>query len=280
MKKSDLSEIRTAFLGLGTMGGILLEALFSEGILKPQNTVATVRRPERAEQLTEKLGIPVTTDNGKAVGQSELVLLCVKPHAVGSVAREIASEINQDKLVVSIVASISTHSIEQILGSEVPVVRVMPNTPSVVRSGMTGMCRGRHAEDSHLEMVRTLFESVGTTVVVDEKQMDAVTGLSGSGPAFVYIILESLAEAGVKVGLPRDVATLLAAETVQGAARMTLKTGQNPALLKDAVTTPAGCTIEGILALEEGKLRATLINAIVKATERARELAAELNADP
>jgi len=277
MKKSDLSKMRTAFLGLGTMGGILLEALFSEGILEPKNTVATVRRPERAERLTEKLGIPVTTDNVKAAGQSELVLLCLKPHTVGSVAREIASEINPDKLVVSIAASVSTHYIEQSLGAEVPVVRVMPNTPSVVRSGMTGICRGRHAEVSHLEVVRTLFESVGTAVVVDEKQMDAVTGLSGSGPAFVYIILESLAEAGVKVGLPRDVATLLAAGTLQGAARMTLETGHHPALLKDAVTTPAGCTIEGILALEEGKLRATLIKAIVKATERARELAAELN---
>jgi pyrroline-5-carboxylate reductase len=273
MKKIDLSEKRVAFLGLGTMGGILLEALFSEGILKLKSTVATVKHPERAEQLTEKLGISVTTDNLQAAGQSDLVLLCVKPHTVGSVAREIASEMNADKLVVSIAASISTRSIEQILGSEVPVVRAMPNTPCVVRSGMTGICKGRHAQEAHLEVARTLFEAVGKSVVVDEKQMDAVTGLSGSGPAFIYIILESLAEAGVKVGLPRDVATLLAAQTVQGAARMILETGQHPALLKDAVTTPAGCTIEGILALEEGKLRVTLINAIVKATERAKELA-------
>jgi pyrroline-5-carboxylate reductase len=273
MEKIDLSKKRVAFLGLGTMGGILLEALFSEGILKLKSTVATVKHPERAEQLTEKLGISVTTDNLQAAGQSDLVLLCVKPHMVGSVAREIASEMNADKLVVSIAASISTRSIEQILGSEIPVVRAMPNTPCVVRSGMTGICKGRYAQEAHLEVARTLFEAVGKAVVVDEKQMDAVTGLSGSGPAFIYIILESLAEAGVKVGLPRDVATLLAAQTVQGAARMTLETGQHPALLKDAVTTPAGCTIEGILALEEGKLRVTLINAIVKATERAKELA-------
>ncbi len=275
MKKINLSKTRVAFLGLGTMGGILLEGLFHEKILKPKNTVATVRHPERATQLTEKLGIPVTTDNVQAAGQSELVLLCVKPHTVGSVAQEIASQMNADKLVVSIAASISTRYIEQILGSEVPVVRAMPNTPCVVRTGMTGICKGQHADESHLEVARTLFESVGMTVAVDEKQMDAVTGLSGSGPAFVYIILESLAEAGVKVGLPRDVATLLAAQTVQGAARMTLETGQHPALLKDAVTTPAGCAIEGILALEEGKLRVTLINAIVKATERAKEIAAE-----
>lgn len=137
---------------------------------------------------------------------------------------------------------------------------------------MTGICRGRFADDSHLEMAEALFKAVGMTVVLDEKHMDAVTGLSASGPAFIYIILESLAEAGVKVGLPRDIATLLVAQTVQGAARVALESGHHPALLKDAVTTPAGCTIDGILELEEGKLRVTLIKAVVKATERAKEL--------
>ena len=137
---------------------------------------------------------------------------------------------------------------------------------------MTGICKGAYAEESHLEAARALFETVGRTVVVDEKHMDAVTGLSASGPAFLYIILESLAEAGVKVGLPRDVATLLAAQTMQGAARVVLETGDHPALLKDGVTTPAGCTIDGILELEEGKLRVTLIKAVVKATQRAGEL--------
>ncbi|MEE8349428.1 MAG: pyrroline-5-carboxylate reductase [Acidobacteriota bacterium] len=273
MKKINLSKSRVAFLGLGTMGGILLESLLKEKILKPKNTVATVKHLARAKQLSKKLGISVTTDNVWAAGQSDLVMLCVKPHTVGLVAREIASEMTGDKLVVSIAASISTRFIEKSLEVEVPVIRAMPNTPCVVRSGMTGICKGKHAREAHLEVVRTLFGAVGTVVAVDEKQMDAVTGLSGSGPAFIYIILESLADAGVKVGLPRDVATLLAAQTVQGAARMSLETGQHPALLKDAVTTPAGCTIEGILALEEGKLRVTLINAIVKATERARELA-------
>jgi pyrroline-5-carboxylate reductase len=148
----------------------------------------------------------------------------------------------------------------------------MPNTPSTVGCGMTGICRGSHATSEHLEMTRAMFDTVGRTVVVDEKNMDAVTGLSASGPAFAYIILESLAEAGVKVGLPRDVATLLAAQTMKGAASVVLETGDHPALLKDAVTTPAGCTIDGILELEEGKLRVTLIKAVVKATHRAGEL--------
>jgi pyrroline-5-carboxylate reductase len=138
---------------------------------------------------------------------------------------------------------------------------------------MTGLCKGRFAEPSHLEAASTLFGVVGRTVVVDEKQMDAVTGLSASGPAYIYIILEALAEAGVKVGLPRDIATLLAAQTTLGAARVVLETGDHPALLKDAVTTPAGCTIDGIMELEEGKLRVTLIKAVVKAAQRAKELA-------
>src|SRR5207244_13636650 len=147
----------------------------------------------------------------------------------------------------------------------------MPNTPAAVDCGMTGLCRGAHAGPEHLEMARAMFDAVGRTVAVDEKNMDAVTGLSASGPAFAYIILESLAEAGVKVGLPRDVATLLAAQTMKGAASVVLETGDHPALLKDAVTTPAGCTIDGIMELEEGKLRVTLIKAVVKATSRAGE---------
>ena len=155
---------------------------------------------------------------------------------------------------------------------QVPVVRAMPNTPAAVHCGMTAICGGTHASPHHLEVARTMFDAVGRTIVLDEKHMDAVTGLSASGPAFAYIILESLAEGGVKVGLPRDVATLLAAQMMKGAASVVLETGDHPALLKDAVTTPAGCTIDGILELEEGKLRVTLIKAVVKATSRAGEL--------
>ena len=153
-----------------------------------------------------------------------------------------------------------------------PVVRAMPNTPCAVGCGMTGLSSGKHAGAAHLDLARAMFGAVGRVVVVDEKHMDAVTGLSASGAAFVYIILESLAEGGVKMGLPREIATLLAAQTMQGAARMVLETGDHPALLKDGVTTPAGCTIDGILELEDGKVRVTLIKAVVKATERAKEL--------
>ena len=270
--KRAMSKKKAAFLGLGKMGGILLQALLKQNFLSPKNTVATVRHPERAQELSQELGISVTTDNRQAAQQSDLVLLCVKPQTVREVTEEIAAEMTSKKLLISIAASVPTRYIEEILDSEVPVVRAMPNTPCVIGCGMTGLCKGKFADETHLDIAKTFFDSVGMTVTVEEKRMDAVTGLSASGPAFIYIILESLAEGGVKVGLPRDVATLLAAQTVQGAARMVLETGQHPALLKDAVTTPAGCTVDGILELEEGKLRVTLIKAVVKATERAQEL--------
>jgi pyrroline-5-carboxylate reductase len=191
---------------------------------------------------------------------------------VFEVTEAIAPSLNREKLVVSVAASVSTEMIEKALEVEVPVIRAMPNTPCLVGSGMTAVCRGRYADKAQLEMVSEIFSAVGRTVIIDEKHFNAVTGLSASGPAFIYIILESLAEAGVKVGLPRDVATLLAAQTTLGASQVVLETGNHPALLKDVVTTPAGCTIDGILELEEGKLRVTLIKAVVKATERAKEL--------
>jgi pyrroline-5-carboxylate reductase len=267
-----LSDKRLAVLGAGKLGGILLRAYLKQGLVAPKRVAATVKHSERAAVLSKELGVSVTNDNRKAVHGADIVLLCVKPQAVADVLQEIATELNETTLVISVAASVPTNYIEQHLSAEIPVVRAMPNTPCAVDCGMTGICRGLHAGPEHLELARALFDAVGRTVVVDEKHMDAVTGLSASGPAFAYIILESLAEAGVKVGLPRDVATLLAAQTMKGAAGVVLETGDHPALLKDAVTTPAGCTIDGILELEEGKLRVTLIKAVVKATQRAGEL--------
>ena len=227
----------------------------------------------------EGAGIAVTTNNREAVKGADIVLLTVKPQTVAEVLQEIAPKIGADALVVSVAASVPAGFVEQQLAgaasgkrNDMPVVRAMPNTPAAVHCGMTAICSGTHASSRHLDVARAMFDTVGRTIVLDQKHMDAVTGLSASGPAFAYIILESLAEAGVKVGLPRDVATLLAAQTMKGAASVVLETGDHPALLKDAVTTPAGCTIDGILELEEGKLRVTLIKAVVKATSRAGEL--------
>jgi pyrroline-5-carboxylate reductase len=269
---TKLFDQKLAVLGTGKLGGILLRAYLKQGLFNPKLVTATVRHEEKAANLAVELGISASTHNRPAVKGADIVLLAVKPQVVGDVLKEIKPAIKNKALVISVAASVPTAYIEQRVGDHVPVVRAMPNTCSIVGTGMTGICRGSHASAEHLEIAKAMFGAVGRAVVVDEKNMDAVTGLSASGPAFAYIILESLAEAGVKVGLPRDVATLLAAQTMKGAASVVLETGDHPALLKDSVTTPAGCTIDGILELEEGKLRVTLIKAVVKATQRAGEL--------
>jgi pyrroline-5-carboxylate reductase len=267
-----LSDKRLAVLGTGKLGGILVRSFLKQGLFSAKQIAATVNHEEKATALSKDLGVSVTTNNRAAVKNADIILLAVKPQVVGDVLKEIKPALGKNTLLISVAASVPTSYIEQRTNEKVPVIRAMPNTCSTVGCGMTGLCRGAHASVEHIEIAKAMFTAVGRTVAVDEKNMDAVTGLSACGPAFIYIILESLAEAGVKVGLPRDVSTLLAAQTMKGAASVVLETGDHPALLKDAVTTPAGCTIDGILELEEGKLRVTLIKAVVKATERAAEL--------
>jgi pyrroline-5-carboxylate reductase len=273
LRKNDLLKKRVAFLGAGKMGGILLEALLKNGLLSTQLTSATVQHDDRAKALSAKLNVNVGTDNVAAVKGADVILIGVKPQVVQEVVNEIREHVTPKKLIISIAASVPTSLIERSLPENVPVVRAMPNTPCSLGVGMTVVCKGKHADATHVALTSRMFDVVGRTLVLDEKHMDAVTALSASGPAYIYIILESLAEAGVKVGLPRDVATLLAAQTTLGAAKVVLETGHHPALLKDAVTTPAGCTIDAIMELEEGKLRVTLIKAVVKAAQRAKELA-------
>jgi pyrroline-5-carboxylate reductase len=263
---------RLAVLGAGKIGGILIQAFLRKKLIGAKNLRATVRHAERARTLTERLGVAVGTDNRAAVRGAATVLLAVKPTQVAEVLEEIRGELTPKQVIVSVAASVPTSFLEERLPAGTHVVRAMPNTPCAIGAGMIGLAKGKHATPTDVEAARTLFEAVGRTVVVDEKHMDAVTGLSASGPAFLWVVLESLTEAGVKVGLPRDVATLLAAQTMQGAARMVLETGDHPALLKDGVTTPAGCTIDGLLELEDGKVRIALIKAVVRATQRAKEL--------
>jgi pyrroline-5-carboxylate reductase len=255
------------------MGGILLQAFLKSKVLEADQIVATVEHAERAGQLSAQWGVDVSTDNVAAAAAADLIIIGVKPITVPELVRQIRPALNNKKLLISIAASVRTTAIEQAADMEIGVVRAMPNTPSMLGAGIAALNRGKYATDEQLELASFLFTTVGRTVVVEEKHMDAVTGLSASGPAFIYIILESLAEAGVKVGLPRDIATLLAAQTTFGSAKMVLETGYHPALLKDAVTTPAGCTIDGILELEEGGLRVTLIKAVMRAAQRAKELA-------
>jgi pyrroline-5-carboxylate reductase len=264
---------KIAVLGCGKMGTILLVSFLKRKLITPEEAIATVQHGDRGAELSRELGgVPVGTDNRAAVTKAEIVLLCVKPQVLGQLLDEIAPALDPGTLVISIAASTTATFIQQKLGKNVPVVRAMPNTPAMVGAAMTAVCAGPAAKPEHLETAKHLFESVGRALVVDEKHMDAITALSASGPAFVFVILESLAEAGVKVGLPREMATTLAAQTLYGSAQLALETGHHPALLKDAVTTPAGCTIEGLMELEKGGLRVTLMNAIIKTTQRAREL--------
>jgi pyrroline-5-carboxylate reductase len=271
---AQLPHVRVAVLGAGKMGGTLLQAFLKQNLFAPDQIHATVAHAERALALSTQWGVDVTTNNLEAARQSDLILLGVKPFQVPELIEEIRPALTPDKTLVSFAASVTTRSIEDASGLEIAVLRAMPNTPAALGAGATALCRGRFVSARQMELAQRIFETVGRCVAVDEKHMDAVTGLSGSGPAYIYIIIEALAEAGVKVGLPRDIATQLAAQTAFGAAKMVLETGYHPALLKDAVTTPAGCTIDGILELEEGGLRVTLIKAVMRATERAKQLAA------
>ncbi len=264
---------RLAVLGAGKMGGILIAAFLRSGLFRAEQITATVAHTDRAASLQARLRVRSVTDNQLAAAGANIVLLGVKPTQVADVVKSIRPTLTPGTLLISIAASVTTGAIEAIAGENIPVIRAMPNTPATLGAGMTALVRGRYATPEQMAIADRMFRTVGRTVTLDEKHMDAVTGLSGSGPAFLYIILEALAEAGVNVGLPRDVATELAAQTAYGAARMVLETGSHPALLKDEVTTPAGCTVDGILELEKGGLRVTLIKAVKRATERARELA-------
>ena len=269
----SLSRIRVAVLGAGKMGGILVDAFLANQLFRSDQIAVTVRHSDRAHALRSRWNLAVGTDNLAAARGADVLLLGVKPVQVAEVVEEIRPALDKNKILISLAASVRTRVIEEAAGCDPAVVRAMPNTPATVAEGMTALCGGRFCDEHTLALATQMFSTVGRTVVLDEKHMDAVTGLSGSGPAFLYIIIEALAEAGVNVGLPRDVATLLAAQTTLGAAKMVLETGAHPALLKDAVTTPAGCTVDGILELEEGGLRVTLIKAVKRATQRARELA-------
>ena len=271
-KDGQLRLKKLALIGAGKLGEGLLSGLLGSQLVPVGRVVATVAHQPRADYLAEKYGVKALTDNPRAVSGADLVLICLKPQQVKGFLHEVKKDLSKGALMISAAASVTTSLIERELGHPVRVVRAMPNTPCLIRQGMIALARGKHATDEDVEVAKGIFASMGRTVVVDEKHMDAITGLSASGPAYVYLIIESLAEAGVKLGLPRELSTELSAQTLLGASALVLHTGEHPAKLKDAVTTPAGCTIDGLLELEEGGLRVTLIKAVVRAAERARQL--------
>lgn len=264
--------MRIGIIGLGKMGEALIRGLQSSDHAKDFQILATTRSPESAAEARKKLRVDCGTDNVKLAKECEVLLVCVKPHQVPKVLGEIAGSLTSKHLLISIAASVTNEQLQQGSGGKAAVIRSMPNTPCLIRQGMTVLAPGPGAKAAQVELAQRIFGTVGQTAVVEEHLMDGVTGLSGCGPAYVYMIIEALSEAGVKVGLPRKTATLLAAQTLLGASQMVLERGEHPAALKDEVTTPAGCTIDGLMALEEGALRVTLIKAVVAATRRSEKL--------
>lgn len=273
-------KYKLAVIGVGKLGEALIAGLLKKGNLTASNISGSVGQEKSIERVRERLGVEASLDNREVARNADVIILAIKPQNMDRVLQEIAGDLAPDQLVISVAASVTTEFVQARMTKNIPVVRAMPNTPSVINAGMTGLCVGLYANQSHKNEAESIFKCVGETVFVDESLMDGVTALSASGPAYLYVVIESLAEAGVKLGIPRETSTLLASQTMLGAARMVLESNAHPALLKDMVTTPAGCTIDGLLELEEGKLRVTLIKAVVKAAERARELVNTQNSAP
>ncbi len=262
---------RVAFLGAGNMANAIIRGLLRAGLPKQQLS-ATVRRDEVRRELEVAHGIQVGFDNVEATRHAEVVVLAVKPQALDSLLTVIAPAMQPGTLVISVAAGVPIAAIERRLGNGTRIVRTMPNTPCLVGLGATALASGEHATADDLKLAVAMFDSVGMTTVVDEYLLDAVTGLSGSGPAYIFLIIEALSDAGVKVGLSRHQSLKLAAQTVLGSAKLLLETNQHPGQLKDQVTSPGGTAIAGLHTLEAGGLRTTLINAVEAATRRSREL--------
>jgi pyrroline-5-carboxylate reductase len=267
-----LAGKRFAFVGAGNMAEALVRGLLASGAVTGEDITVSGRRKERTLRTAERLGVHAAADNAECVHGADVVMLCVKPQVMGAVLAQVGSQVPPEALVISVAAGIPTSSMEHHLPPGARVVRSMPNTGAIVRQSATAIAGGSNATEADLDAAKAVFDSVGRTVVVDEVHLDAVTGLSGSGPAYMFLVIDALADAGVKVGLSRDVAMELAAQTVLGSAQLLLQTGEHPGRLKDQVTSPGGTAIAGIATLEAGGLRTTLINAVETATRRAREL--------
>ena len=268
-----LSRQTVAIIGAGNIGRALIGGLLKGDYLGPEQIHATRRNPMALENLQAAFpGIQTGTDNVAAAEDASVVVLAIKPQNASDVIEEIREHVREDAMIVSVLAGVTTEALQQSFGHHLPVVRTMPNTPMLVDEGASAIAGGRYTTEEHMSIARHLFEAVGKVEVVPEYLMDAVTGLSGSGPAYVYMFIEALTDAGVKQGLPRPTALRLAAQTVFGAAKLVLETGKHPAILRDEVTTPGGTAIAAVAELEAHGLRTMLINAVATATQRSKEL--------
>ena len=267
-----LEHLRFAFIGGGNMAEALIRGLLQGLAVEPRCITATDVIPERRRYLETTYAITTSADNARAVRDGDVILLAVKPQVMSAVLTDIAPTVTPDKLIISIAAGIPLQALQQALGSESRVIRVMPNTPALVLSGAAGISPGQATTPQDVALAERIFGAVGRAMVVSDDLMDAVTGLSGSGPAFVFALIEGLSDGGVLMGLSRQAATVLAAQTVLGAAKMVLETGRHPGDLKDMVTSPAGTTIAGMQVLESGGLRGLMMETVRRATERSAAL--------
>jgi pyrroline-5-carboxylate reductase len=272
MKMKQIRQ-NLAIIGVGKMGNTLIDSLLRNKVVKPNQIYGTTSREDTASQVREKYHINAGLDNQEAVSRSDIIILAVKPQMIAQVLVEIVPALNDNKFVISIAAAISTSFIEGKLNKNISVIRAMPNIASLVNEGMTVLCPGQFVQKEHLDIALAIFDSVGEVEIIHrEELMDVVTALSGSGPAYSYMMIESLTDGGVRMGLPRELARKLAAQSVLGGAKMVLQTGLHPALLKDEVTTPAGVTIDGLMELEDGGFRVALIKAIDRATQKSKQI--------
>jgi pyrroline-5-carboxylate reductase len=268
----SLKGKKVGFIGSGNMGEALIKGLTAASVVPNKMILASDVRGDRLKELGDTYGIQLVSDNLELVRASDVVIMAVKPQIMGPVLREIAPVFTRRKLMISVAAGVSTETIRAAVGKEGRLIRVMPNAAALVLEGATAIAKADGLEPEDMEVASEIFSAVGRVVVLDEHLMDAVTGLSGSGPAYVAVVIESLADGGVKMGLDRATAMTLAIQTVLGAARLLLATHLHPGALKDMVSSPGGTTIAGIAALEEGGIRTTFIKAVERATQRSKEL--------
>ena len=268
----SIKDKRVGFLGSGNMGEAIIKGLVAANLVAPRSILAADVRDDRLRDLERQYGVTVARDNRALVRDSDVIVLAVKPQIMDGVLRDVAPAVTREKLLVSVAAGVSTARIRSAIGTDVRLIRVMPNTPALVLEGVTAIARADRLEAGDLDIATELFNAVGSVVVLEESALDAVTGLSGSGPAYVALVIEALADGGVNMGLDRATALALATQTVVGAAKLLQQTGLHPGALKDMVSSPGGTTIAGVAALEAGGLRAALMSAVERATARSREL--------
>ena len=264
------------FIGAGNMARALTKALLQADMAKPDQILASDISDERLEAIENRFGVRTTFDNAEVIRSADILVLSVKPQVVDKVLPQIAQSLRLETVIISIVAGVPLRALAARLPEGAKIIRAMPNTPAMVLAGATALSAGEHVSNEDVQMAKNFFKTLGRAVVLDESLIDAVTGLSGSGPAYVMLMIEALADGGVKVGLHRETALTLAAQTVYGSAKLLLETGEHPGRLKDMVTSPGGTAIAGLHTLESGGLRRTLMDAVENATQRAGQLGAEM----